>query len=172
MLRSDSNSSVNTSSGRSTRLARMFQPKHEKSSKIRGNLPRGDVEMSIRYADDTRKLVVQVLRARQLLPWGKAGYCNPYAVVKLIVVETNKELQKRKTGVVKGSLSPVFDNHFEFDVDSQDLHNYKLQVLLKDDTNYGTFTSKPVLGQIDILLSMLDAHELPQQWVRLEAEQS
>uniref|UniRef100_A0A158P928 C2 domain-containing protein n=1 Tax=Angiostrongylus cantonensis TaxID=6313 RepID=A0A158P928_ANGCA len=110
MLRSDSNSSVNTSSGRSTRLARMFQPKHEKSSKIRGNLPRGDVEMSIRYADDTRKLVVQVLRARQLLPWGKAGYCNPYAVVKLIVIETNKELQKRKTGVVKGSLSPVFDN--------------------------------------------------------------
>ncbi|VDM59539.1 unnamed protein product [Angiostrongylus costaricensis] len=151
MLRSDSTSSVNTSSGRSTRLGRMFQPKHEKSSKIRGNSPRGDVEMSIRYADATRKLVVQVLRARQLLPWGKAGHCNPYAVVKLIVIETNKELQKRKTGVVKDSLSPV---------------------LLKDDTNYGTFTSKPVLGQIDIRLSMLDTHTLSQQWVRLEAEQS
>ncbi|KAJ1372930.1 hypothetical protein KIN20_035242 [Parelaphostrongylus tenuis] len=113
MLRSDSTPSVNTSSGQSTRLGRVFQPKHEKSSKNRGNSPRGDVEMSIRYADGTRKLVVQVLRARQLLPWGKDGHCNPYATVKLIVIESNKELPKNvKTGVVKGTLNPVFDNQY------------------------------------------------------------
>ncbi|PIO60172.1 C2 domain protein [Teladorsagia circumcincta] len=148
MLRSDSVNSINTSSGRSSRLGRVFHTRHAKSSKNRGNQPRGEVEMSIRYADAIRKLVVQVLGARNLLPWEKEGQCNPYATVKLISVEHNKELAKRKTGVVKNSLNPVFDNHFEFDMDAQDSHNYKLQILIKDDTNYGAFSSKPVLGQV------------------------
>ncbi|KJH46600.1 C2 domain protein [Dictyocaulus viviparus] len=154
ILRSESNTSMNTTSGRSSRLGRVFQIKHEKSMKNRVNQPRGDVEMSIRYADAIRKLVVQVLRARHLLPWEKDGYCNPYATVKLIAIDNNKEVQKRKTGVVKGSLNPIFDNQyvnvlfFEFDIDSQDLHNYKLQVVVKDDTNYGTFSAKPILGEV------------------------
>ncbi|KIH47635.1 hypothetical protein ANCDUO_22301 [Ancylostoma duodenale] len=59
---------------------------------------------------------------------------------------------------------------FEFDVDPGDVHNYKLQICVKDDTNYGAFSSKPILGQIDIRLSSLDNCSLPQQWVRLEAE--
>ncbi|KAK6025635.1 C2 domain protein [Ostertagia ostertagi] len=134
MLRSDSVNSINTSSGRSSRLGRVFHARHAKSSKNRGNQPRGEVEMSIRYADAIRKLVVQVLGARNLLPWEKEGQCNPYASVKVISVEHNKEVAKRKTGVVKNSLNPVFDNHFEFDMDAQDLHNYKLQILIKDDT--------------------------------------
>ncbi|KHJ83682.1 hypothetical protein OESDEN_16617 [Oesophagostomum dentatum] len=87
MLRSESINSINNSSGRSSRLGRVFTAKHEKSSKSRrallhkGNLPRGEVEMSIRYAEPTKKLVVQVLRAKQLLAWDKNGQCNPYATV-------------------------------------------------------------------------------------------
>ncbi|EPB72803.1 C2 domain protein [Ancylostoma ceylanicum] len=169
ILRSESINSINTSSGRSSRLGRVFTAKHEKH-KSRGNQPRGEVEMSIRYADATRKLVVQVLRAKQLLPWDKAGDCDPYANVKLISLENSKDVQKRKTAVVKGTVNPSFDNHFEFDVDPGDLHNYKLQICVKDDTNYGAFSSKPILGQIDIRLSSLDNWSLPQQWIRLEAE--
>ncbi|RCN42733.1 C2 domain protein [Ancylostoma caninum] len=218
ILRSESVNSINTSSGRSSRLGRVFTAKHEKH-KSRGNQPRGEVEMSIRYADATRKLVVQVLRAKQLLPWDKNGDCDPYAnvgsyllifrsprftfpficayssdygiqkanrccfKVKLISIENSKDVQKRKTAVVKGTVNPSFDNHrrcakiqqflsfsFEFDVDPGDLHNYKLQICVKDDTNYGAFSSKPILGQIDIRLSSLDNCSLPQQWVRLEAE--
>ncbi|KAK6741216.1 hypothetical protein RB195_009214 [Necator americanus] len=170
MLRSESATSINTSSGRSSRLGRVFQTKHEKSSKTRGNQPRGELEMSIRYADATRKLVIQVLRAKQLLPWDKAGDCDPYATVKLISIENSKDVQKRKTAVVKGSTNPSFDNHFEFDVNPSDLHNYRLQICVKDDTNYGAFSAKPILGQIDIRLSTLNNWTLPQQWVRLEAE--
>ncbi|KIH51746.1 C2 domain protein [Ancylostoma duodenale] len=169
ILRSESVNSINTSSGRSSRLGRVFTAKHEKQ-KSRGNQPRGEVEMSIRYADATRKLVVQVLRAKQLLPWDKNGDCDPYANVKLISIENSKDVQKRKTAVVKGTVNPSFDNHFEFDVDPGDVHNYKLQICVKDDTNYGAFSSKPILGQIDIRLSSLDNCSLPQQWVRLEAE--
>ncbi|ETN69472.1 C2 domain protein [Necator americanus] len=146
MLRSESATSINTSSGRSSRLGRVFQTKHEKSSKTRGNQPRGELEMSIRYADATRKLV------------------------KLISIENSKDVQKRKTAVVKGSTNPSFDNHFEFDVNPSDLHNYRLQICVKDDTNYGAFSAKPILGQIDIRLSTLNNWTLPQQWVRLEAE--
>lgn len=128
--------------------------------------------MSIRYAEATRKLVIQVLRARQLLPWEKEGQCNPYATVKLLSVDSNKEIYKRKTGVVKGSVDPVFDNHFEFDVDKADIQNYRLRISVKDDTNYGAFSAKPVIGQIDIRLQSLDACQLPQQWIRLEAERT
>ncbi|KAK5964928.1 Extended synaptotagmin-2 [Trichostrongylus colubriformis] len=172
MLRSESVNSITASAGRSSRLGRVFHTRHAKSSKNRGNLPRGEVEMSIRYAEALRKLVVQVLGARDLLPWEKDGECNPYATVKVVSVENNKEISKRKTGVVKNSLNPSFDNHFEFDMDAQDIHNYRLQILVKDDTNYGTFSRKPVLGQIDIRLATLPKCELPQQWVRLEAERS
>ncbi|VDO71344.1 unnamed protein product [Haemonchus placei] len=128
--------------------------------------------MSIRHSEALQKLVVQVLAARNLLPWGKDDLCDPYATVKLISVENNKVFSKRKTGVVKNSLNPLFDNHFELDLDAQDIHNYKLQILVKDDTNYGAFAKKPVLGQIDIRLATLPSCELPQQWVRLEPERS
>ncbi|WKY00199.1 hypothetical protein Q1695_014784 [Nippostrongylus brasiliensis] len=172
MLRSESINSINTSSGRSSRLGRVLRAKHEKSSKNRGNQPRGEMEISIRYAEATRKLVVQVLRARQLLPWDKGGDCDPYASVKLFSLDNNKEVYKRKTAVVKGTINPVFDNHFEFDMDPSDIHNYRLQIVVKDDINYGTFSSKPLLGQIDIRLSSLQSCELNQQWIRLEAERS
>ncbi|VDM80597.1 unnamed protein product [Strongylus vulgaris] len=175
MLRSESTNSINTAAGRSSRLGRVFTARHEKTAKSRqalqrGNQPRGELEMSIRYADATRKLVVQVLRARQLLPWDKNGQCNPYATVKLISIENSRDVQKRKTGVVKGSVNPSFDNHFEFDVEANDLLNYKLQISVKDDTNYGAFSAKPVLGQIEIRLTSLNKWTLPQQWIRLEAE--
>ncbi|KHJ79719.1 C2 domain protein [Oesophagostomum dentatum] len=178
MLRSESINSINNSSGRSSRLGRVFTAKHEKSSKSRrallhkGNLPRGEVEMSIRYAEPTKKLVVQVLRAKQLLAWDKNGQCNPYATVKLISLENSKDVQKRKTGVVKGSVNPCFDNHFEFNVEPNDLHNYKLLISVKDDTNYGAFSAKPTLGQIEMRLTSLDKWSLAQQWIRLEAERN
>ncbi|CAJ0599487.1 unnamed protein product [Cylicocyclus nassatus] len=170
MLRSESVNSISTPSGRSSRLGRVFTARHEKDTKNRGNQPRGELEMSVRYAEATRKLVVQVLRAKQLLPWTKSGQCNPYATVKLINIENSRDVQKRKTGVVKGSVNPSFDNHFEFDVEANDLHNYRLQISVKDDTNYGAFSSKPIIGQIDMRLSSLDKWTLPQQWIRLEAE--
>ncbi|KAK6055204.1 C2 domain protein [Cooperia oncophora] len=172
MLRSDSVNSINTTSGRSSRLGRVFHAKHAKSVKHRGNQPRGEVEMSIRYSDALRKLVVQVLGAQNLLPWEKDGQCNPYATAKVISIENNKEVSKRKTAVVKNTLNPRFDNHFEFDMEAQDIHNYKLQITVKDDTNYGAFTPKPVLGQIDIRLATLPSCQLLQQWVRLEAERT
>ncbi|XGW16263.1 hypothetical protein V3C99_001599 [Haemonchus contortus] len=172
ILRSESVNSMNTSSGRSSRLGRVFHARHPKSTRNRGNQPRGELQMSIRHSEALQKLVVQVLAARNLLPWGKDDLCDPYATVKLISVENNKVFSKRKTGVVKNSLNPLFDNHFELDLDAQDIHNYKLQILVKDDTNYGAFAKKPILGQIDIRLATLPSCELPQQWVRLEPERS
>lgn len=29
-----------------------------------------------------------------------------------------------------------------------DVHNYKVQIQVKDDTNYGAFSTPPVLGQV------------------------
>ena len=88
----------------------MFKPRHERDSRSRADIPRGDVEMAIRYADGTRKLVVLILRAKDLLPYDKKGACSPYAVVKLFDAHTGKEMTKRKTAVVKNSLNPVYDN--------------------------------------------------------------
>ncbi|CAI4232496.1 unnamed protein product [Auanema sp. JU1783] len=43
-------------------------------------------------------------------------------------------------------------------------------VSVKDDTNYGTFASKPVIGIVEIRFDSLHEKELPQQWVHLQPE--
>uniref|UniRef100_A0A1I7XSE8 Uncharacterized protein n=1 Tax=Heterorhabditis bacteriophora TaxID=37862 RepID=A0A1I7XSE8_HETBA len=42
-------------------------------------------------------------------------------------------------------------NSFDFDINYSDLNNYKLQLAVKDDINYGAFSPKPVLGFLYVL---------------------
>ncbi|VDP53980.1 unnamed protein product [Heligmosomoides polygyrus] len=121
-------------SGRSSRLGRVLRAKHEKSSKNRSVLL---------LINGSCYALVSSFRGRKK------------DSVKLLSVDSNKEIYKRKTGVVKGSVDPVFDNHFEFDVDKADIQNYRLRISVKDDTNYGAFSAKPVIGQVSNSLEAL-----------------
>ncbi|CAD6188572.1 unnamed protein product [Caenorhabditis auriculariae] len=169
LMRSGSLNSVG--SGKSSRLARLFQSKHtkRKSESELGEM-RGELEMGIRYAEGTKRLVVLILRARNLLAYDKKGFCNPYITVKLMTLDGNKEVFKRKTGTARNTTNPSYDNHFEFDVNSSDLHNHKLVISAKDDTNYGAFASKPVLGVIEFRLDKKENWELSQRWIQFEPE--
>lgn len=61
--------------------------------------------MSIRMTDTTNKLVVLILRGR-----GLPDRSSPvYVSVKLLSIESNKLVSKRKTAGVK-SAEPIFDN--------------------------------------------------------------
>lgn len=42
----------------------------------------------------------------------------------------------------------IFFFSFDFDVHSSDLRNYKLQILVKDATNYGVFAKAPIIGMV------------------------
>ncbi|CAJ0931463.1 unnamed protein product, partial [Mesorhabditis belari] len=154
----------------SSRVGRLFKSRHELDKTLPSDAPRGALEISIRYADAVGKLILEVTRARNLLPVDKQNKtADPYVVCKLISIDSKRVIEKRKTGISHNTIDPVFDNHFEFDMNKSDMHNYRLSFEVKDSRNYGIATKIPVLGQADIRLERLDRHELSQQWITLEA---
>ncbi|VDN57233.1 unnamed protein product [Dracunculus medinensis] len=103
---------------------------------------RGRLQFSLRHDKTTNKLIIIIHSAT------KQGSADPYVSIKLVSIDNSLPIQKRKTAVVQQSLEPQFDNHFDFDVHSSDLRNYKLQILVKDATNYGVFAKAPIIGMI------------------------
>lgn len=147
---------------------KLFSSKHSmnKNNNV-GSL--GRLQMGIRYAQQTGKLVVIVNRASDLRPIDKNGSADPYVSVKLTPLDGSQAAQKKRTGIVTNSLEPQFDNHFEFDVNANELHHYKLQLLVKDATNYGIFTKPPTLGMIELRLENFDrTKEIINHWTVLE----
>lgn len=165
--RNDSSSSIAETRSNS-RLGRIFRHKHElKKDEIRANDERGEVEMAVKH--ESNKLIVKLIQARNLKTMDKMGSCNPYCSIKLIALDSGKE-SKRKTPTLANTRNPLFDNDIEFDVDQSDLLNYRLQIIIKDDTNYGAFASKPVIGCVDFRLDSLNNWQLPQMWIALQPE--
>ncbi|CAB3402497.1 unnamed protein product [Caenorhabditis bovis] len=171
MLRSDSNNSIGSNSRSNSRLGRIFKSKHEmKKRETRGDENRGEIELAIDYDELKSQLIVAILRCRDLISMDKKETCNPYVSMKLISIDGNKEIYKKKTPISKNTKSPNFDNHFTIDLNSSDLHNYKLAIAVKDDTNYGTFVAKPILGMLEIRLDSLSDRKLSQRWIPLSVE--
>ncbi|MFH4975035.1 hypothetical protein AB6A40_001744 [Gnathostoma spinigerum] len=171
MLRRGSGVSTASSQSRKSnfRLAeKLFGSKHCKL-KNAGSQPSGLLQLSIRYAQPTRKLILVIVKAKGLRAIDKAGTADPYVIAKLISKDGSQSAQKRKTSVIKQSLDPVFNNHFEFDVHSSEIQHYLLRILVKDATNYGMFSRTPVLGQIGMDLENMNcSQEIIDHWVNLE----
>uniref|UniRef100_A0A158R441 Extended synaptotagmin-2 n=1 Tax=Syphacia muris TaxID=451379 RepID=A0A158R441_9BILA len=110
------------------------------------------------------------LLCRELRPVDKSGLADPYISVSLVALDGSQPVQKKRTGIVKKSLKPIFDNQFEFDMHSGDIHNYKILLKVKDSTNYGVFVKPPVLGIAEIRLDNYDyAKALENYWLNLDS---
>ncbi|KHN78918.1 Extended synaptotagmin-2 [Toxocara canis] len=147
---------------------KLFSSKHKRRRSHDGG-SRGQLQMTLRYTQQTNKLIVIVHRAKGLRPLDKNGSADPYVSVKLVCIDGSQPAQKKRTGVVERCLDPQYDNHFEFDVHSSDLHHYKLQLIVKDAINYGIFAKPPVIGMVELRLENFDlSHELTDHWVELD----
>ncbi|VDM46253.1 unnamed protein product [Toxocara canis] len=147
---------------------KLFSSRHKRRRSHDGG-SRGQLQMTLRYTQQTNKLIVIVHRAKGLRPLDKNGSADPYVSVKLVCIDGSQPAQKKRTGVVERCLDPQYDNHFEFDVHSSDLHHYKLQLIVKDAINYGIFAKPPVIGMVELRLENFDlSHELTDHWVELD----
>uniref|UniRef100_A0A0M3HRP9 Extended synaptotagmin-2 n=1 Tax=Ascaris lumbricoides TaxID=6252 RepID=A0A0M3HRP9_ASCLU len=170
LLRKNSSDSISSSQSFRRRgfSDKLFSSKH-KRRRSHDVGSRGQLQMGLRYAQQTNKLVVIVHRAKNLRPLDKSGSADPYVCVKLICLDGSQSPQKRRTGVVEKCLHPQYDNHFEFDVHSSDVHHYKLQLMVKDAINYGVFTRPPIIGMVELRLENFDlSQELTNHWVELD----
>ncbi|KAI1729382.1 c2 domain-containing protein [Ditylenchus destructor] len=146
--------------------------KHTKKHKPAQNVPLGQLQMGLRYDNDNFKLYIDIICAKDLNPVEKNGRADPYVSIKLMPLEgatVTGHKGKAKTNVVQNSLNPYFDSQLYFDVHFSELQNYKLQLMVKDDLNYGTFSKPPVLGTLEISLNNFDPQKvIANQWINLE----
>jgi hypothetical protein len=168
---------TNTSQFRSghTIVDRMKAGKRRKKSRqhVVPGSSLGQLQIGLKYDDESFKLFVDVVCAKELIPVEKTGLADPYVSIKLVPLDSSTGVKppnkgKGKTSVVKNSLNPYFDFQHYFDVHFTELQKYKLQLLVKDDLNYGTFTSPPVLGVVEISLANFEPKKvIANQWVDL-----
>lgn len=109
----------------------------------------GTIEYALRYNENASSLILDIISVHNLLPHTPDGKLSPYVSVKLFLDTPNNSILKlkRRTNVIENTLSPIFDNRFEFDVNDRELNHYRFQIVVKDHQN-GLLTKSSSLGQV------------------------
>uniref|UniRef100_A0A669BD78 Extended synaptotagmin-like protein 3 n=1 Tax=Oreochromis niloticus TaxID=8128 RepID=A0A669BD78_ORENI len=91
----------------------------------------GEIELNVRYVTLKHKLIVFIIRCRNLFPCSENG-TDSYVRLYLLPDQTWKH--RKKTHVKKRMINPVFNEKFEFDVLLQEAQNRKLDVSVKNNS--------------------------------------
>ncbi|CAG0902369.1 unnamed protein product, partial [Darwinula stevensoni] len=79
----------------------------------------GKIELKIRTTNNGTRLVVEIRRAKNLIPMDPNGLSDPYVKLKLIP-EAEAHPAKKKTKIVRSTLDPVWNETLEFDLKPED----------------------------------------------------
>uniref|UniRef100_A0A3Q3CC44 Extended synaptotagmin-like protein 3 n=1 Tax=Haplochromis burtoni TaxID=8153 RepID=A0A3Q3CC44_HAPBU len=112
----------------------------------------GEIELNVRYATLKHKLIVFIIRCRNLLPCSEHG-TDSYVRLYLLPDQTWKH--RKKTHVKKRMINPVFNEKFEFDVLLQEAQARKLDVSVKNNSILVSQERKDI-GSVIIDLSEID----------------
>ncbi|KPP59561.1 hypothetical protein Z043_122507, partial [Scleropages formosus] len=105
---------------------------------------RGELLVSLSYQPVTQRLNVVVLKAKHLPKVDITGLSgNPY--VKVNVFYGRKRIAKKKTHVKKGTLNPVFNETFVYDVPAELLRDVSVEFLVID---FDRTTKNEVFGRL------------------------
>ncbi|XP_019965417.1 synaptotagmin-11b [Paralichthys olivaceus] len=105
---------------------------------------RGELLASLSYQPVSHRLSVVVLKARHLPKMDITGLsANPY--VKVNVFYGRKRIAKKKTHVKKGTLNPVFNESFIYDIPPELLPEISIEFLVVD---FDRTTKNEVLGRL------------------------
>lgn len=115
---------------------------------------KGDVQIALRYDHTKNVFLIVVISANNLKSRYPAGKTNPY--VRLYLQPERNSSTKRKTKVIRGSLSPVFNETFEYEVSLDELKDKELDLAVKN-ARLGLRMRKGrnVIGRTTISLSEL-----------------
>lgn len=103
----------------------------------------GDLMLSLAYLPSAERLTVVIIKARNLrVVDDTRNSSDPY--VKTTLISGGKKIKKRKTGVVRNSVNPVYNEALTFDVSKDLLKNSILEFTIVHD---GLLGSSEILGR-------------------------
>ncbi|XP_055381688.1 synaptotagmin-B [Condylostylus longicornis] len=107
----------------------------------------GDLMVSLSYLQSAERLTVVVIKARNLRVIDDSrNSSDPY--VKVSLINNGKKIKKRKTGVIRNNVAPVFNEALTFDVSKDVLKSSFLEFIVLHDSLLGSneILGKTVLG--------------------------
>uniref|UniRef100_A0A8C8JLJ5 Extended synaptotagmin-2 n=1 Tax=Oncorhynchus tshawytscha TaxID=74940 RepID=A0A8C8JLJ5_ONCTS len=122
--------------------------------------PMGEIQLTVRHSSQRNKLIVVVHACRNLIAFAK-DESDPF--IRIYLLPDKSRTGPRKTGIIKKTLNPVYDQTFEFSVSMVELHRRTLDIAVK---NGGSILSKHrgLLGKVMVDLSGEDISKGWTQW--------
>uniref|UniRef100_A0A8C7MJK5 Extended synaptotagmin 2 n=1 Tax=Oncorhynchus kisutch TaxID=8019 RepID=A0A8C7MJK5_ONCKI len=108
--------------------------------------PMGEIQLTVRHSSQRNKLIVVVHACRNLIAFAK-DESDPF--IRIYLLPDKSRTGRRKTGIIKKTLNPVYDQTFEFSVSMVELHRRTLDIAVK---NGGSILSKHrgLLGKVPL----------------------
>lgn len=92
----------------------------------------GDVMITLAYLPSAERLTVVVIKARNLrIVDDSRNSSDPY--IKVVLLVPGKKNKKRKTGVIRNTTNPVYNEALTFDVGKDALKNATLELTVVHD---------------------------------------
>ena len=121
----------------------------------------GDILVSLMHDPSINIISGVLLKARNLQKMDIGGLSDPY--VKIYYLHKDTRINKWKSTIKKKTLSPIYNEPFQFDTDGMDMHYVRLQLTMFDHDILG---SDDVMGTIEF--GMKSKHHTGQlHWVEM-----
>ncbi|XP_043960273.1 extended synaptotagmin-2 isoform X4 [Gambusia affinis] len=130
--------------------------------------PLGKIQLTVRHSSQRNKLVVVVHSCQNLIAFTKDG-SDPF--IRLYLLPDKSRSGRRKTSTMKKTLNPVYDQTFEFNVSTVELHRRTLDVAVKNGRSILS-KHKGLLGKVLVDLSGDDITKGFTQWYNLTEDGS
>ncbi|CAI8048698.1 Synaptotagmin-like protein 5 [Geodia barretti] len=131
-----------------------------------GEVGKGDYEISgdiqLGFVHQSEKLHIHVNRARDLAAADSNGFSDPY--VKTYLLPDHSKSSKRKTGVQRKTLTPVFNETLEYSVSESELSSRTVWLSVWD---WDRFGRNQFLGEVRLPLASLDLGSDTELWYPL-----
>uniref|UniRef100_A0A665VAX9 Extended synaptotagmin-3-like n=1 Tax=Echeneis naucrates TaxID=173247 RepID=A0A665VAX9_ECHNA len=134
------------------------QIKLKATLRVGGSL--GEIQLTVRYANLRRKLIVVINACRNLFPCSDNG-TDSY--VRLYLLPDQTWRHRKRTQVKRRTVNPVFNDKFEYDVSLEEAQTRKLDVSVKNNKMLITRERKDI-GMVMIDLSQLDLAKGSTEW--------
>ncbi|XP_060118438.1 extended synaptotagmin-3 [Heteronotia binoei] len=123
----------------------------------------GEIHLTVRYASMRQSLIVLINGCRKLMPCSQHG-AHPY--VRIYLLPDKRWAMRKKTAVKRRTLSPQYDEKFEFFETLEDVKKRALDVAVKNRRPFLSHERKE-LGRVLIDLSKEDLIKGFSQWYEL-----
>eukprot|EP00794_Sanderia_malayensis_P012646 gene12646-13945_t len=105
----------------------------------------GDLLIAMQYFPTQNRITIGIRKCVKLKVMDITGGCDPY--VKIYLVYAGKRIDKKKTSVQRRTLSPIWNEEFEFDVPIDKLRDITFVFTVMD---YDRILTNEAIGQVII----------------------